>query len=297
MKTRRAGHIDLCHAVANHVQAHQQQTACRQNRPQSVGYRPVRFAQWQCHAFTAYGQIATHFATLWDTCQAKRHGLAPNDQYAFVAFGNGGQKLLHHHGLGSIPIQRLDDAAQVEAIFLYTKYPHAAHAVQWLEDDVLVLGVEAFDGLCLARDQSRADELGKLQDRQLFGVVAQSPRLVKHLGTLPLGLLQQVGGVKELAVKGRVFAHDHSAKIFDSPLGRSRFREPDRRIAREGNGTHLGNHHCAALPTQLLRLASDDAMTTALGLAHHRKRRVFVNLERFEGVADKKDFHGVLPIT
>jgi hypothetical protein len=41
-----------------------------------------------------------------------------------------------------------------------------------------------------------------------------------------------------------------------------------------------------------LRLAGQDVVAAALGLAHHRKGGVLVNLERFQGVANEKYFHG-----
>jgi hypothetical protein len=88
------------------------------------------------HTLAAHGQVAPHLAALWNTRQAKRHGLATDHQHAFVAFADGGQKLLHHHGLGAILVQRFDDAAQVQPVFLDAEDAHATHAVQRLEDDV-----------------------------------------------------------------------------------------------------------------------------------------------------------------
>jgi len=106
-------------------------------------------------------------------------------------------------------VQRLDDAAQVQAVVLDAEDARAAHAVQRLEDDVAVLGMKAPHVVRIARHQGGADELRKLQDGQLFGVVAQGARLVEDPRAFALGLLQQVGGVEVLAVERRVLAHQH----------------------------------------------------------------------------------------
>ena len=47
---------------------------------------------------------------------------------------------------------------------------HAAHAVEGLEDDVAVLGVEALDLGLAARHERRRDELRELEDRELLGI-------------------------------------------------------------------------------------------------------------------------------
>ena len=69
-----------------------------------------------------------------------------------------------------------------------------------------------------ARDQCGRDELRKLQNRQLFRVVAQCCWAVENLGTLSFGLAEKVRGVKILAIKGRVFAHHYRIKIFQGGL-------------------------------------------------------------------------------
>ena len=125
-----------------------------------------------CHTLAAHRQVATHLAALRNPRQTERHGLAANHQHALVALGDLGQKLLHHHALGPVLVQRLDDGAQVQAIVFHPEDAHATHAVQRLEDDVAVRGVESLDGLGAARHQRGAAELRELHDGQLFRVVA-----------------------------------------------------------------------------------------------------------------------------
>jgi hypothetical protein len=116
-------------------------------------------------------------------------------------------------------VQRLDDGAQVQRIGLHAEDAHAAHAVQRLEDDVLVLRVEGAHVVGAARDQRGAHVLRELHDRELFRVVAQRARLVEHPGALALGLLQQVRGVEVFAVKRRVLAHETASNSASGMTG------------------------------------------------------------------------------
>ena len=214
MKTGRAGDVDLGHTVANHVDAGQQQATRGQDGANCFANLTVTRTQGLGHALTACSQVATHLAALRDARQAVGHRLAANHQHAFVALGDFGQELLHHHGLRALAVQGLNDAAQVQPIRPDAENADATHAVQRFEDDVAVFGVELLDGGGIACHQRRADELRELHDRQLLGVVPQGAWLVEDLGPLALSLLQQMRGVEILAVKGRVFAHDDGIKVF-----------------------------------------------------------------------------------
>ena len=55
--------------------------------------------------------------------------------------------------------------------------------------------------------------------------------LVEYLGAFTLGLAKQMGGVKVLAVKGRVFAHDDGVKVFEPCLALGCDFIPSTRIA------------------------------------------------------------------
>jgi hypothetical protein len=64
-------------------------------------------------------------------------------------------------------------------------------------------------------------------------------------------------------------------------------------VAGERDVPHMGLHHATALPEQVHRFAGHDGVAPALGLAHHGEGGVFVDLERFQGIANKKKFHRV----
>jgi len=49
----------------------------------------------------------------------------------------------------------------------------------------------------------------------------------------------------------------------------------------------------ATLPNQLVWFGSKNLVPTFLRFSHHRKRGVFVNLERRQWVGDEKNIHGL----
>ena len=293
-KAGRAGDVDLGQARTNDVQPHQQQAARRQHRPQGGGNLAFAFGQRHRHALAAHRQVAANLAALRNARQGKRHRLAANDQHPFVALHDFGQVLLHHQGLRAAAVQGFDDAAQVHAVRANPEDAHAAHAVQWLEDDVAVLGVKGFHVGLFTRDQRGADELRKLQDGQLLGVVPQGRRLVEDPGAFALSLAQQVGGVEVLAVKGRVLAHHHGVHAVQRDLSRGLRAEPIIGVACERDFAHRAGHRPTTLPAQLLRLAGHQGVSTPGGLAHHREGGVFVNLERLQRVGHKQQFHACI---
>ena len=182
-------------------------------------------------------------------------------------------------------------APKVQAVGLDPENARAAHAVERLEDDVVVLGMKAFDVQRVARDQGRTDELGPFQDGQFFRMVAQRAGLVEHPGALALGLLQQVGGVEKFAVERRVLAHHHRVEVLERlpaliglVLGGA---EPVHRITGERDVAHNCGHGLAALPHDVLGFAGADLVAAGLRLAHHGKGGVLVDLEGFQRVGDK----------
>ena len=172
---------------------------------------------------------------------------------------------------------------------------HAAHAVERLQDDVAVLGVEALDVAFVARHQRRPDELRKLEDRELLRVVAQRARLVEDTRAFALGLLEQVRRVEVLAVERRVLAHHDGAEIGQRHRRRLAGREPVARVAGQRDLAHVGGDAAAALPGQVLRLADEQRVAARGGLAHHREGRVLGDLEVFQRIGDEQQFHGGHP--
>jgi hypothetical protein len=102
-----------------------------------------------------------------------------------------------------------------------------------------------------------------------------------------------MGGVKVLAVKGRVFAHDDGVKVFEPCLALGCDLIPSTRIASQSQVLNLRFDTLTALPLNVGHFASSDLMAALLRLAHHGKTGVLLDLEGGEGVDDEKDVHAL----
>ena len=138
-----------------------------------------------------------------------------------------------------------------------------------------------------ARDQRGAGVLGEFHQGEFFRVVAQSRRFVEHPRALHLGTLEQMRGVKKLAVKRRVFAHHHRAQAVQS--AHSAVLHPKPRVGTflQHDVLHGRLHLATTAPRQVLGFAGPDGVAPALGLAHHHKGAVFVDFERRQRVGNK----------
>ena len=188
-------------------------------------------------------------------------------------------------------VERLGDAAEVQPIGADAKNPHAAHAVERLQDDVAVHGVEALDRFGVARDQRRRDPLREFEDRELFGVVAECRRPVEHARAFALGLLQQVSGVEVFAVERRILAHQHRVDVGERQGRCGLLNEPVVRVSGQRELAQRRFDAPAALPHQVFRLAGEQRVPARSGLAHHREGRVLVGLEDLERIGDEQQFH------
>jgi hypothetical protein len=165
-----------------------------------------------------------------------------------------------------------------------------------LEDDVALRGVKVAHGQRVARDQGGGGELREFEDGELLGVVAQRARPVEDTCAFVLGALQQMGGVEELAVEGRVLAHEHGVEVAqgrDALLWRQRaFVEPVLFVAGQPDAPHRGRHAGGRQPAQVPGLTGCQGVAAALRLAHHGVGAVLVGLEGFQRIGDEKQVHG-----
>ena len=100
--------------------------------------------------------------------------------------------------------------------------------------------------------------------------------------------------VKIFAVKRRVFAHHHRIEAVQSTVGmHALLFKPFISSTCEMHLLNLRIHCLAALPNQMVGLTGKNLVAAFLRLSHHRKRGVFVNLERRQRVGDEKNVHGL----
>ena len=89
----------------------------------------------------------------------------------------------------------------------------AAHAVQGFENDVTLLAGKLAQNVGAAADQGGRRQLREQGGEHLLVAVAQALRAIDHQTAGLLGLFQQVGGVDELVIEGRVLAHQDHIQI------------------------------------------------------------------------------------
>ena len=89
-----------------------------------------------------------------------RYDLPADDEDAFVACAISGRNFLPMIGRAPFSLSTSTTRAEVHAIFGHAENA-AAHAIQWFEDDVAVLGMKALEAGFVAGDQRRRGELRK----------------------------------------------------------------------------------------------------------------------------------------
>ena len=165
-----------------------------------------------------------------------------------------------------------------------------------------MLNVEGADVGFTPGDQRGWRVLRELQDGELFRVVAQRSRLVENARAFALGLAQQVGGVEVLAVEGRVLAHHHGVSLaqLEGSVNDHGAKPAvltalalDLDVIRQRDLTRVGRDEPTGHPTQVARLAGQQAMAATLRLAHHGEGGVLVGLEGLQRVGNEKNLHGV----
>ena len=100
-------------------------------------------------------------------------------------------------------------------------------------------------------------------------------------------------GIKILAVKGRVFAHDDGVKVFEPCLALGCDFIPSTGIASQSQVLDLRFHALTFLPLNVRYFASRDLVAPLLRLAHHGKTGVLFDLEGGKGVNDEKNVHAL----
>ena len=174
LEAGRAGDVDLGEAVADDVEADQQQAARRQRRPDRLGDLAVARRERLGHALAADGEVAADLAALRDARQRMRHRLAVDHEDALVA----GDDL----GAGSAAPSPSCAPLRFSVSMMLPRFRPSAPTRKMPMPPMpssgfrmmsLVLGVEALDRRLVAGDERRRDELRELEDRELFRMVAQ----------------------------------------------------------------------------------------------------------------------------
>ncbi|MNN00087.1 hypothetical protein D3C81_1126700 [compost metagenome] len=109
--------------------------------------------------------------------------------------------------------QRLEDHREVRVAFAVAEDHAAAHAFEGFENDVTMFGGELSQNVRPAADHGRRRALREQRGEELLVAVAQALRAVDHQHAGGFGLFQQVGGIDELIVEGRILAHQDHVQV------------------------------------------------------------------------------------
>ena len=182
------------------------------------------------------------------------------------------------------------NGAQVQAIGLDAEDARAAHAVERLEDDVLVLGVEGAQARFIRRYQGRRGEFGKLGNGQLFIVVADGGRLVEDAGALLFRQLQQIRAVHIFHVERRILALDDGVKGRQQHFLGGHDLVPVVLVTGQGDMVHLRRDD-AFFQRHVLLFEGVHGVAAAGRFAHHGESGIFVGLEACQRIGKECNFH------
>ncbi len=234
----RAGDVNLGQPIADDVETDEDEPLLFQRRAHRAGDGPVGLAQGARLATAAGRQVATGLPLGRNAGQAVGHRLTVHHQHPLVAILDGGQIGLRHAELAAVLGEGFDDDADVGVIFLHAEDGGAAHAVQRLEDDVLVLGVEGTQLVSSTSDERGRGVLGKPGGVELLVGVAQALRLVDDEAAFILGPLQHVGGVDKFGVERGILAHQDHVQAGERLIHHLAQRVPVGIVIFDGERTH-----------------------------------------------------------
>ena len=144
---------------------------------------------------------------------------------------------------------------------------------------------EFADDVGAAADQGRRRQLGKQGGKELLVAVAQAGRAIHHQGAATLGLLQQVGGIDEFVVEGRILAHQDHVQLAQGQVDVLAKGEPALRI--------LEYFQLSAAPAglaidlvQILHLEVVQGPAARLGRPQHGHGAILLIGDAFDGIHD-----------
>src|SRR5690606_23971125 len=132
----------------------------------------IAVAQRLRHATAASGEVAAQLAGRRDPRQRIRHRLAIDDEYALVAFADGGEIALRHAEALLEGGDDLEYDTGVAIISAHAEHGGAAHAIERLDDDIVLLMQKLAQVADAARYQRGRADVGEPRREQLFAGVA-----------------------------------------------------------------------------------------------------------------------------
>src|ERR1700682_1697674 len=205
----RAGHVYFGQEVAYDIKPDHEQSFGRKLWADALGNLAITRGEGPRDAQAAGCEIATRLARLRDPGQNMRNRLAVDQDDALVAVGALGDEALRHDRSRAVMGQRLDDHVAVGIVDAHPKNRRASHAVERLQNHILVLIYEAAQHPGIPGDQRLHRELGKTGDGHFFIVIAHRARAIENERAFAFRGFEQIRRVDVFQVEGWVLAHHH----------------------------------------------------------------------------------------
>src|SRR6202158_5796677 len=135
----RAGHVYFGQEVAYDIKPDHEQSFGRKLGADALGDLAITRGEGPRDAQAAGCEIATRLARLGNAGQNMRNRLAVDQDDALVAVDDLGDEALRHDRSRAVMGQRLDDHVAVGIVDAHPKNRRASHAVERLQDHILVL--------------------------------------------------------------------------------------------------------------------------------------------------------------
>ena len=138
--------------------------------------------------------------------------LAVDQHDALVALGHRGEEGLRDIRLAPHAAEQFGERGEVGAVAADAEHRRAGIAVERLDDDLAMPGVERLQLVERARDQRRRHEAREVEHEQFLGRVADAARVVddQRLARDPL---EQIGGGDVADVERRILPHQHDVDV------------------------------------------------------------------------------------
>src|SRR5690606_13323315 len=120
-KACRTCDIDFSHVASNDIEPDQQQTTPCQLCAYGFGYLLIVLVNRLRHSAATRSQIATRFASQWNTRQHIRQRLAVDDKHALVTIDDFGNIALGHNGLRTVGSESFQNRTQIVLLWAQTE--------------------------------------------------------------------------------------------------------------------------------------------------------------------------------
>ena len=205
------GDVDLGQHAADHVDADEQQATPLELGAERFANLALSVGQLSGFRRAARREVRSELALARHPVDGARH-LAIDQHDALVAFGHCGEEGLGNERLFPDRPEQFRQRGQVRPVRPDPEYAFPRFAMQRLDHNLAVSGVEGTYVGKTAADHRRRHEAREIEHEQLFGRIADGARIV-HYQRLARNPFEQVSGRDVADVERRVLPHQDDIDV------------------------------------------------------------------------------------